>query len=88
MAVDHHRARVQNITDTATVIWGSECIGPNATAIIFDSWCEGRFTIAGTKTFELQHRCQTTRGSDDAMGNSNDWGGNAVYAAVEIWREV
>ena len=88
MAVDHHRARVQNITDTATVIWGSECIATNSVAIIFDSWCEGRFTIAGTKTFELQHRCQSTRGTDDAMGNSEDWGGTAVYAAVEIWREA
>jgi hypothetical protein len=45
---------------------------------------QGRFTIAGTKNFKLQHRCSNTR-STDGFGSAVSWGDN-IYVSVEIWK--
>jgi len=50
--------RLQNITDTATTLTGSSELGGSASSS--ESTITGRFTIAATKTFEVQHQCDTT----------------------------
>lgn len=61
--VDGHKSRLYNISDTAIEIVGSAMrssgTGGTTTSII-----SGKFTIASSKTFEIQHRCETTQATD------------------------
>jgi len=85
--VDGHKLRIRNITDSSdTLVGGSHHAQSNA-AGAGPAFVSGRFTIAGTKTFELQHRCQTTRATN-GMGTNSAFGVNEVYAEIEIWREA
>jgi hypothetical protein len=83
-ACSGHKLRLRNITDGTTAIVGShaDCStgGISTVAHLF-----GRFTIADTKTFELQHRCQTTK-STDGFGQAMSFGEAEVYADLRIWK--
>jgi len=81
-----NQLKLRNTSDgTDTVIGGGEYAEPTyfnqAQAML-----EGRFTIASSKTFELQHRCLTTRATD-GFGNAGNFGVTEVYAVVELWKE-
>ncbi len=54
--------RLQNITDASTLVLGEASAYSPGDA----GWAHinGRFSITGTKTIEIQHWCQTTRNSD------------------------
>lgn len=64
--VDQHQTRFQNVTDSTTAITGGNAY--QMTSLTNEpptlSTLMGIFTIAAQKTFELQHRCGTTRSSD------------------------
>lgn len=45
-----------------------------------------RFTIAAPTTFELQHRCQTTK-TTNGYGEATNYGSTEIYAEIEIIRE-
>ena len=76
------QARLQNITDAATTLLGVNCVtGTTAGGFAF---VNGQFTIGGTKTFELQNRCSTTRATD-GFGYPSSWG-TEVYAEVRVWK--
>ena len=78
------QARLQNITDATTVLLGiNNVTGATAGGVAF---VNGLFTIAGTKTFELQHRCSLTRATD-GFGYASGWD-TEVYAEVRIWKVV
>jgi len=73
---------LQNITDAATTLLGVNCVtGTTAGGFAF---VNGQFTIGGTKTFELQNRCSTTRATD-GFGYPSSWG-TEVYAEVRVWK--
>jgi hypothetical protein len=82
--VDQNALRFQNITDTSTTINGQNAYTDSATAVCGSAYLSGTFTIAASKTFELQHRCVTTRGGD-GFGPSNSFTTD-VYAVVSIWK--
>ena len=82
--VDQNVLRFQNITDTTTAIEGQNAYTDSGTAVQGSAYLSGIFTIAGSKTFELQHRCFTTRASD-GFGASNTITSD-VYAMVSIWK--
>lgn len=81
--ITRHQTRLQNITDAATELLGtSEYTGPddqNRSFII------GRFTIASTKVFEIQHRCQATQ-ITFGFGVAADWT-DEIYTLAEFWKE-
>jgi hypothetical protein len=87
-AVGSHKARFQNITDGTTVAYGTNewSDGANGNAALTKSIIETRFTITATKTFELQHRCTTTR-SGFGFGTANGLGVTEVYSTVVLERE-
>lgn len=62
--VINHQARLQNISDTATELTGTSEYSYNANTAQTRSVIQGRFTIASSKTFEIQHRCNTTRATN------------------------
>ena len=51
------------------------------------SFLSCRFTISTATTYELQHRCQTTK-TDNGFGEGFDAGVNETFALVEIFKEV
>lgn len=81
--VNHHKSRLRNITDGSTTLVGSSqycevAAGPTDQT---DSIIIGRFTLAGTKTFEIQHQCETTK-------TGNGFGEGAGFSEVEHYAEI
>lgn len=82
--VDLHKARLFNVTDAVTAIVGtsevSEATGTIATP---RSFILGEVTIASAKSFRLEHRCSTTRGTD-GFGSASSFGEAEVYSIIKI----
>jgi hypothetical protein len=79
--VGAHQVRLYNTTDAASTLVGrNEYSASNGTS----ASVYGRFTIAGTKVFELQHRCTVT-GTTTGLGAAISWG-TEVYSEVSIWK--
>jgi hypothetical protein len=57
--VNNHVTRLQNITDSTTTLTGS-CVQSDTSAVSNISTFMGAFTIASSKTFEVQHRAVGT----------------------------
>ncbi len=80
-----HQTALYNITDSSFEIIGSSEYGTASTNAVTRSFLNGRFTISAQKTFELQHRCETT---DNTYGFGVDsiFSQVSVYAEAQIWR--
>ena len=80
--VDKHQARLRNTSDSVTAGIGcsAHAVSGGSTFQTM-SWGVARFTIASTKTFELQHRCQTTRATD-GLGVAAGFDEENVFAGV------
>jgi len=83
--VDRHKAKLRNTTDNSDTIIGTSENAHSSYSIMTHSFVIGRFTIAAQKNFELQHRCQTTRG-DDGFGRPSNFSVVEVYTDVRIWK--
>jgi len=81
-AINNHKCKLRNITDVVDV---PNCIGSNQTTTneMTDSIIIGHFTIASTKTFELQHQCGTTR-TVNGFGVSNAFSVDEIYSQVQL----
>ena len=79
---NEHQLRVQNITDSTTAILGSTTGTGQQILNQVQATLSGSFTIAGTKTFELQHRAADTK-ADNGFGAAISWGDN-IYAIISI----
>jgi hypothetical protein len=83
--VNAHQLRLQNITDTATVLTGqSAYTGASNQGSQSSALLQGVFTVAASKALELQHQCGTTR-STDGFGVQGNFT-TEVYAVVELWK--
>ena len=81
--VGHQQARFYNTTDSAVAVLGVSNYtrnGANATSSY--GLADGTFTIAGTKVFEVQHRCDVT-GTSNGFGVEVSWG-TEVYTSITI----
>lgn len=85
ISVDNHVAKLRNTTDGADLLVGTVERSESAQSVQSRSFVRGRFTIAGTKNIELQHRCQTTK-STTGLGDAANVGVAEVYSEVMIWR--
>jgi hypothetical protein len=81
--VDTSIIQLYNVTDTATVIVGSTA-SSQVTTNSSHSFLMGTFTIAASKTFEIQHQGQTTRATDGFGVQSSFAGYNSVYTQVTL----
>jgi hypothetical protein len=83
--VANHQGRLRNTSDGVTEVLGmnseSENVGgrEDGTSV---SIIRGRFTIASSKDFEIQHRCQVT----GSYGLSTNFGENEIYLVAEFWK--
>jgi hypothetical protein len=86
--VNFHQTRIQNTTDAETIGTGT-CERSNTGAgQAFDtrSFVAGRVTVAVSTTFELQHRCSTTRAAD-GFGKACNLT-TEVYAQLQVIKEL
>jgi hypothetical protein len=82
--VNASMARLYNITDSAVVgNNGSTCYNAASDSTIAPAILTVAFTIAATKVFELQHRCETTK-SSNGFGVDVTFGGVEVYSQIKI----
>lgn len=85
--VTRHQLRLQDITNTATLLMGScgytVAGGGNQT----HSFIEGRFTLAGTTVLEVQHQAETTQASGVGFGVASHFGAFELYTSAAFERE-
>ena len=79
---DRHKIKLRNITDSSDEIIGSSEYAEDAYNGTTNSYLHGRFTIGGTKVFEIQHRCEVA----GSFGVQSSFGVIEVYADVQIWK--
>lgn len=92
--INRHRAHLYNITDSAIqqTVGGLDMLGSSefssnaiTNGVTNKSIIKGRFTIAGTKVFEVRHRCETTMATF-GFGVADNFGVE-VYTTVELIKE-
>jgi len=86
VSVSIHKAFIVNVTDAVDVVIGSNTLSGD-TSQSTDSIVRGRFTIAATKVFELQHQSLGTRATD-GFGVAANIGVVEVYSEVLIFLEA
>lgn len=77
----NHKARFQNVSDSTTVD-----VSPGHTGQAFfggDCIVSLLFTIAGSKTFELQHRCNV---ASVHLGEPSSFSDTEIYSEVQLWK--
>lgn len=82
--VDSHLSKLRNITDSSDTLLGQSSFadsGADGSSSI--SQISGTFSITSAKTFEIQHRCQTT-GTTTGFGQPANFGVSETYTTVEI----
>lgn len=83
--INRHKAKLRNTTDSSDVLIGTSEFSQYFGAYTTTSFVTGRFTIGATKDFELQHRCETTLGTD-GLGVNSGFSVTEVYTDVKIWK--
>lgn len=87
--VARHQARLQDITNTATLLLGTsafaEASGAGNNRDVTCSYIDGRITLAGTTVLEVQHQCQTTK-TVNGFGIAANFT-TEVYTVAEFIRE-
>lgn len=83
-SVAGHRLRLQNITDTATILLGSSTYSVASTQS--HAQLMGRFVLAGSKAIELQHYCENTQATNGLGAGGAFAGVTEVFASIELWK--
>ena len=82
-SVGLHKAKLYNVTDSSDTVIGTSEQTVTSSVDTGASKIQGVFTITGTKTFEVRHRCSTTN-ADDGFGVANSYGDVEVYTSLEF----
>ena len=86
-AVNRHIARLQNITDSTTVQYGQAQYTDAANFVYNSSVVVARVSITASKTFEIQHRSQSTQSSNGFGVQTAMSGVDSIYTIVKIYKE-
>lgn len=83
-SVDQHKTRWRNITDSTTDIVGSNEFTVSTDAASTQSFIKGIINISTSKTYQLQHLCQTTKTITGFGGSNSLADGVEIYSIVKI----
>jgi|5B_taG_2_1085324.scaffolds.fasta_scaffold165522_1 hypothetical protein len=83
--LDRHQTALYNITDSSFEIIGTSEYSNSTDLVQTRSFVLGRFTISAQKTFELQHRGETSK-TTFGLGVGSNFGQINTFADVQIWR--
>jgi len=86
--VARHITRLQNITDGTTITWGTAEYADASNNVANRSFLYERVSLTGSKTFELQHRADTTLATQGFGVSSSFTGTQSIYAVVKIYKEA
>lgn len=81
--VNIHKAKLRNIDDSTDAIIGINSFAGATDAGYSTALIKGRVVLTESKTFEVQHRCQTTN-SGDGFGAATVFGDVEVYLSGSI----
>lgn len=84
---DRHQARLYNVTTATVVQYGQNMYAHSTYNGANNATLFARVTIAGSTTFEIQHRCQTTK-SNNGFGVDNSFGETSIFTIVKIFKEA
>jgi hypothetical protein len=82
----NHQTRLYNVTDAASVGVGQSSYSNATTGPYSTSYGSARTTIAGSKVFRIEHRCNTTAATVGFGVASNFT--TEQYCTVEIFKEA
>lgn len=85
-AINRHKAKLRNITDSSDTLLGTSNYASATGTAHSDSLIKGIFTITSSKTFEIQHQCQTTSTDTRGFGVESNFSVNEIYTQVELWK--
>ena len=92
--VDGHVGRLADVTDNSgaqgiTIVQGTvEHSGAEFYPTQTRSIIEGRFVVTRPTTMEIQHYCETTRGTDGFGARTNFYNTDEVYTDVKMWQII
>lgn len=78
----YHQLRIRNTTDSATLCRGVVVYANTSNNVANTALVAGQFTLAASKSIELQHRCNSTK-SSTGFGLAASFG-IEVYADIQI----
>lgn len=81
------KLKLRNISDSSDEIIGISNESKASSETQDTANLFGKFTTAGSKIFELQHRCSTTQATD-GFGRASSFSVVEVYADVRIWKKT
>ena len=87
LGVNNHKLKIYNITDSADVQIGTTEYAHASDYSTKRSFVSSRFTISGSKVFEIQHRCDVTKTTDGFGQPANGYASESIYTIVEIYKE-
>jgi hypothetical protein len=79
-----NKSKLRNTSDSSDALIGSSTQALDSGSICEDSWVIGRFTIASSKTFEIQNRVEYA--NSNSFGLASNFGVVEVYTDVQIWK--
>jgi hypothetical protein len=85
LQVSNHKLRLQNTTDATTIAIGTNGSTAAANTVQTNATLVTCFTLAASKTIELQHRCATTAATY-GFGTQNGFSVSEIYASITIAR--
>lgn len=85
--VNDHAARLFNVTSSVTAVHGQNARSHSTANAADRAAIRGRFRVTQTSAFEIQHRCETTNGTDGLGRFTNFATDHEIYTDVEIWKE-
>jgi hypothetical protein len=83
--VNRHRISLRNISDSVDVVLGTSEFSHASDNTVTRSFCFCQLTISASKTFEIQHQCQTTANTF-GFGVDSNFSEDEIYTIVEIWK--
>ncbi len=85
--VDSHQARLQNVTDNNTLLWGRNARSGSADGVPSESIIMGQIVVAANKALEIQHICQTTANTT-GFGSATNLASIEVYAMMQFYKHT
>ena len=79
--VGAHQAKLKVVDTNSDVIIGTSSNGGTVSGTV--STIAGEIVVSAASTFEIQHRCQTTRAAN-GLGAAANFGVNEVYTQIKI----
>lgn len=81
--VNRHRTALYDVTNSSYVEYGENELSWASGVVVTRSRVTAVISINSSTTYELRHRCQTTK-TNDGLGKNSSFGVNEVQSVVEI----